>query len=420
MKEVIIIGAGVCGLAIARKLLEAGHRVTILEARDRTGGRIHTITEKFTRPTETGAEFIHGRQPLTMQLLKEAGGSAIKRTGKHYRLANNELHEGDVMEEQWSTFFSKLSQLKHDVTLETFLEQYFGGDGFEELRRSVRQFAEGFDIADTRRASAIALSEEWSHTDDEDQHHVKGGYRILIDYLENKISELRGVIRLSSPVQKVVWATGRVTVITSGRTFIADSIMVTVPLGVLQHQHIHFEPQMPAHQKAIDSMGYGGVIKFMFEFKEKFWETSPRRLLNTSFIFSDAEIPTWWTQNPEACALITGWLGGPPAAATAHDETSLFNKAIRSLAYITQCSPSEIRSLLKHYYIANWVTDPYSLGAYSYPTLETSTAVKFMSAPIDKTIYFAGEAFYEGTSGGTVEAALASAEKAATKFLDSL
>ncbi|MEO6933649.1 MAG: FAD-dependent oxidoreductase, partial [Chitinophagaceae bacterium] len=72
--DIIIIGAGACGLMAARELGKAGKKVLILEARNRTGGRIHTLhNKKFSIPVDSGAEFIHGDLPLTKNLLTEAG-----------------------------------------------------------------------------------------------------------------------------------------------------------------------------------------------------------------------------------------------------------------------------------------------------------------------------------------------------------
>ncbi|HEU4861401.1 MAG TPA: FAD-dependent oxidoreductase, partial [Chitinophagaceae bacterium] len=61
--------------------------------------------------------------------------------------------------------------------------------------------------------------------------------------------------------------------------------------------------------------------------------------------------------------------------------------------------------------VINWNVDPYSLGAYAYATLKTSQAIQVVSKPADDTIYFAGEALYEGAEMGTVEAALASGKQ---------
>ena len=72
--DVIIIGAGAAGLSAMKYLAEAGYKVCVLEAMGSIGGRIATIEENgFTHPVEAGAEFIHGKLPLTFELLKKAG-----------------------------------------------------------------------------------------------------------------------------------------------------------------------------------------------------------------------------------------------------------------------------------------------------------------------------------------------------------
>src|SRR6478672_12122470 len=89
--DILIIGAGASGLMAAKELSAKGKKVIIIEARNRPGGRINTISEKyFSLPIEAGAEFIHGNLPLTLQLLKEnnipyakmAGSMLRKKEGK--------------------------------------------------------------------------------------------------------------------------------------------------------------------------------------------------------------------------------------------------------------------------------------------------------------------------------------------------
>src|SRR5262245_34245935 len=75
--NVIVIGAGAAGLAAARRLHDAGQRVTILEARDRIGGRAWTAYDLAPHPIELGAEFIHGSRALTWDLLPRFGLSAL-------------------------------------------------------------------------------------------------------------------------------------------------------------------------------------------------------------------------------------------------------------------------------------------------------------------------------------------------------
>lgn len=406
---VIIVGAGISGLMCASLLLDSGHRVIIMEARDRPGGRIHTLREAFSHDVEAGAEFMHGKQPLTMKLLEEARGNLVLRKGKHFNLVNNELQQGDLMDDHWPIFFSKLEELHTDMSLHEFLQLHFNADHHASLRERVTEFAEGFDIADIKRVSILALREEWASTDEKEQYHLKERYQWLVRYLFDKVETSGGKVHLSMPVEHIEWKKGEVTVTAGKQKIRGSKVIVTVPLGVLQKGTIRFDPPLPGHQRAFTQMGFGGVIKFLLEFKDRFWETGNRPLPDASFIFSDAPIPTWWTLLPESSSLITGWLGGPPALTADSDPSVLLEQAIQSLQYITKTPTQVIRSKLVHWHIANWVNDPYAYGAYTYPTLGTKQAVEFISQPVDDTIYFSGEAFYEGTTGGTVEAALGSA-----------
>src|ERR1700761_140730 len=92
--DVVIIGAGVSGLAAASELRGTGRSVLVLEARDRVGGRVWTRHEPdSSSPIEMGAEFIHGRVPETFELLQEVGKAALETTGAHLTLLNGEPQE---------------------------------------------------------------------------------------------------------------------------------------------------------------------------------------------------------------------------------------------------------------------------------------------------------------------------------------
>jgi monoamine oxidase len=182
----------------------------------------------------------------------------------------------------------------------------------------------------------------------------------------------------------------------------------------MQHNDIRFNPPIPSHVQAFQELGFGGVIKFLLEFSEPVWETNKNvSLKNASFIFSDSEIPTWWTRLPDKVPILTGWLGGPSAVYSTGDKNILYDRAIASLQRILKCTAGDIERSLQHWHIADWVKDPFARGAYTYPTLKSREAASFLRKGLEDTVFFAGEALYDGESAGTVEAAFVNGRDAA-------
>lgn len=417
--HVLIIGAGASGLMAACSLMEKGHTVTVLEARDRTGGRIHTLDSMFSIPVQTGAEFIHGKQPVTLSLVQASKREVSLLSGNRYQLRNGKLRREDFFDDQWEVLMTALRKLETDTDFASFFRQYFNEDHHKDLYKKVSGFVEGYDAADMNRVSAMALRKEWEESDDDLQYRIGGGYGTLVNYLQEKVNSPGNSIILSAPVTEIQWSAGKVKAIAdAGRNFEGDKVIMTIPLGVLQKGAIRFTPSLPNHLRAFHDIGFGGVIKFFFEFKHAFWEDRIKKpLKDIAFVFSDAEIPTWWGQLPDRRPVLTGWLGGPSTFETIGNASVLYEKAIGSLQYIFNCSYHDVTGEIIQWHIADWVRDPFSCGAYAYPTTQTTKARTILSAPVNDTIYFAGEAMYEGAAMGTVEAALASGRDVAGKIV---
>src|SRR5436190_18839139 len=192
--DIIVVGGGAAGLMAASELLKQGNRVTILEANDWLGGRIHTIRDAaFKRPVERGCEFVHGNLPLTVQLLKEGNIEYKPVRGTMGRVGNDgEWKTQDDFTVGWKELIEHMNEVRDDVTVDEFLQRNFSDDKYKQLRTSVLRFAEGFDLADTSKASVLALREEWMEEDE--QYRVPGGNDQLIHYLEKKCREARGDI----------------------------------------------------------------------------------------------------------------------------------------------------------------------------------------------------------------------------------
>lgn len=422
--DLLIIGAGAAGLLAAREVSRAGRTVALLEARTRVGGRIHTFQEGgFTAPVEGGAEFIHGAAPLTRALLREARLTWLSTSGRNYEVQGNQVQEAPEFLPEMPALLARLQALPQDLPLAEFLNTYFPGSGHQQLRERVTQFAEGYNAADARFASAWALRDEWAGGGAEDSPRPVGGYGRLMDFLLGQAQEAGAVLHLEAAVRQLTWQPGRVEAITRlGRTVQARQALLTVPTGVLraaanQPGHLPFCPELPAHRQAAALLGYGDVIKVLLEFEEPFWPRVPA-VPELGFVFSDAPIPTWWSQRPSPRALLTGWLGGP--AATRHRHTpdaKLLELALTSLAASLAAPVEQLRQRLVAHRVLNWGADPWAQGAYSYVSVEAAAARQVLSTPVENTLFFAGEGLYEGPYTGTVEAALVSGRNAARQLL---
>jgi monoamine oxidase len=410
--EVIVIGAGAAGLMAACELAEARYRVIILEARDRIGGRIQSWTDPDGKIIECGAEFVHGRLPLTTRLLDEAGLNKKESGGEWIELRSGHAEKSDDGKE-WRVLLNKLHSLEEDMSLQEFLEKYFPEDKYALLKDRAVSFAEGYDAADASKVSAKALYEEWTQ-EDEEQNRVEQGYSALMNFLAERVRSYGGRILLNQPVSYILAGANDVTVIAS-KQFSAGRVVMAVPLGVLQNESIEIANASAAFKESIQGMGFGDVIKFLFRFDEAFWEEQYPEL---GFLFSRAPVPTWWTQAPSKSTLLTGWLAGRGARACSHlSQNQLLEMGLHSLAQIFSRDVAAIQDRLRETRVMNWSADPFTMGAYTYARPSSALAQKFLSKPLEGRIYFAGDFMYEGAAMGTVEAALSSGEEVARRII---
>lgn len=429
--DVIIIGGGASGLAAGKKIAKAGKKIFVLEARNRLGGRIHTLNVTgFSTHIEAGAEFVHGDMPATKSLLKEGDIEFFSTAGKYYRIKNGKFQK---IRNLWSTFLillSKAYSLKQDMPFSKFLDQYLNKEKFKDVRETARAFVEGYDAADIKRASTFALREEWKNFRQSDQYRLKGGHIKLIDFLSREIFKHNGEIFLSTVAKEIRWKLDYVEVISDkGKIYSGRKALITVPLGVLQSKpedeaHICFSPGLPEKLEAAKSIGYGTAIKVFLEFKDAFWESSEnkiRKMPELGLLISDTPFTACWTQLPSKTPLLTGWLAGPQAEKNRNtSDENIISMALDALSYIFNADKSFLTKNLCAEKVVNWQTDPFSLGAYSYATVESTEAKKILVQPVEDTLFFAGEALSEGTAMGTVEEALANGIKMAKELLTRL
>ena len=366
----LVVGAGAAGLMVACELARAGKKVTVVEARDRCGGRIYPLpAEEFGYPAEGGAEFVHGAAPVTRALMREARLSLSPRGGTRWSARTGALSPAEASLPHADRFYQALREVKADLPIAEFLETHFADRRYDELRRWITRTVEGYDAADPRRASTLALRDEWMGRDEGEHGRIAEGYGALVEYLASECRRHGAAIHLGAAVAAIDESGGRIAArCHDGPMFEADAAILTVPLPLLSE--IVLPPAARERVAAAADIGFGNVVKILLRFATKWWaDHGGRDLADLSFLVSDATVPTWWTQHPADYPVLTGWFAGPKAdRVSSLTAAELVDMGLASLAEIFDLPQDRIRRDLVASRAINWGNDPFARGAYSYAT----------------------------------------------------
>ena len=419
MDHFLILGAGAAGLMAGRELARAGQKVTILEARDRCGGRIHPLpASEFGYSAEGGAEFVHGAAPVTRALMGEAGLSLAPMTGSRWNVRAGALSSDKSTPFDAEPLHQALAELKADLPIAEFLGTYFPGPKHAAMRRSITRMVEGYDAADPARASTFALRDEWMGEGLEQQGRIAEGYGALIDFLAAQCRRLGASIRFGTAVTAIEETReGIVARGLGGVTIAADVAILTLPLPCLAA--LALPPAARKKASAIADIGFGNVVKILLRFRTRWWaDHGGQNLAGLAFLFGEAKVPTWWTQHPADHPVLTGWYAGPKADTVALlSDDQLIEMGLASLAEIFALPRERLAAQLIAARAIDWGKDPFARGAYSYATPKTREAQAAMKKSDGNGVFFAGEAFYAGRDMGTVEAALANGRDTARMMM---
>ena len=397
--DVLVVGAGAAGLAAADELVRGGRSVLVVEARDRIGGRCYTRRiPGVPAPVELGAEFIHGRPQATIALLKKANVAAVDSTRTQLVALGGKLQTVNIFAQAQRV--ARAPFTGRDVSFHAFLRK-------KRLPRLTRTLAtmmvQGFDAADPRKASAREIVEEWNGGGlGASQPRPWGGYASLLE-------SLAAPVQLQTVVTRVRWQRHSVHVegLLRGEPWRAwaPRAVMTLPIGVLGSL-------IKEKRLALARLESGPVIRVAMAFREAFWE---KRHPGVAFFHSpDAPFPTFWTPLPMHAPLITCWAGGPKAERmTGSSEARLLKAAMESVRSVLG-EVETPKAVLMH----DWKADPFARGGYSYVKVGGTGAREELAAPLDDTLFFAGEAT-DTEQSGTVGGALASGIRAAKEILDS-
>jgi len=446
--DVVVIGAGASGLAAARALSEAGRRVTVLEARDRIGGRINTHHDpRSPIPVELGAEFVHGQAEETFRIIRAARIIVEQLPDHHLRARRGRLSSfgdfwGAVHEAEQGIARYLSRDGKRDVA---FAEYLRSAKLSTERRELLIDFVEGYHAAHVDKLSAqfLAAGQEDEGTapgaPPTSQFRIISGGDSLIRWLATGLSPDRSELRLNTVAQRIEWREGNVTVHCAQRAggalepFRARAVIVTVPIAVLRARGLEFAPRLPHKERALAQLEVGHVCKIVFRFRQGFWQqpeflaqrlerrSRQRKGVEINFLHAHHEmVPTWWTALPARAPVLTGWAGGPRAEALLDErEPARISRALDALSRALAVPRAQLDELLESWATHDWRADPWSRGAYSYPGVGGVSAQRALARPVARTLFFAGEAT-DTEQTATVAGALASGRRAAHEVIAAL
>jgi monoamine oxidase len=439
--EIIVVGAGMAGLAAARTLQTAEFSVKILEGRDRIGGRTFTDSSLGV-DVDLGAAWIHGPignplTPLAQQFGvgtaatdfgNEQGDSILAFAGDGRRLdtavytrGSHLFHgaighlTGSILHPPPPPSCRSLADLYihglPGIDLNSLSETERLGYHFASVIRPQYEDAADLDLIDWR------LSQTYMRLPGGDwllpgggygrivQGLAGGQYSVTSDQYSARSQERELAIALGTVVKRIDYSGAVVKIQTNRGEMTADFVIVTVPLGVLQNGHLTFNPTLPAAKReAIRRLGMGNYEKIALKFPHTFWPLEPQ----------------WFTYlGHEATPLYAAWLniahftGQPILVATHAGSRARRINRFSDEALIAGCLET-LRLMFGPdvpepvaYVRTGWETDPFSLGSYSYYKVGSQAGDRLLlGGSVNGRLFFAGEAThprYFGTVHGAYE-----------------
>ena len=389
--DVVVIGAGAAGLAAGHRLMETGVSVLIIEARDRIGGRAHTVATRLGQPVDLGCEWLHSADRNPWTAIAEQMGWSIDRNLPDWgsRIART---RGAAAQQEWARVyaefdarFDEAAALPEDRAASALLSP----DGrWNALINAISTWANGVEL------DRLSVQDHARYADSGINWRVLEGYGNLIAAYGGAVP-----VRLGTVAQRIDHSGRQIVVGTSRGDLRARAVIVTVPTTLLAAEAIRFTPALPDKIAAAHGLPLGIANKLFLALSGPVADFpvdhhvlgSPDRTATGSYQL-----------RPHGWPMIAGYFGGAFAVALEREgEAGMTAVARDELAGLLG---DDIRRRLEPLAASAWWSDPLARGSYSYALPGHAGDRAILARPVDNRLFFAGEAcspdYFSTANGG--------------------
>uniref|UniRef100_A0A8C9APD2 [histone-H3]-N(6),N(6)-dimethyl-L-lysine(4) FAD-dependent demethylase n=1 Tax=Prolemur simus TaxID=1328070 RepID=A0A8C9APD2_PROSS len=415
-KSVIVIGAGPAGLAAARQLHNFGIKVTVLEAKDRIGGRVWDDKSFKGVTVGRGAQIVNGCVNNPIALMCEQLGISMHKFGERCDLIQEggritdptidkrmDFHFNALLDvvSEWRKDKTQLQDVPLGEKIEEIYKAFIKESGiqFSELEGQVLQFhLSNLEYAFGSNLHQVS-ARSWDHNEffaqfAGDHTLLTPGYSVIIEKLAEGLD-----IRLKCPqVQSIDYSGDEVQVTTTdGTRFSAQKVLVTIPLALLQKGAVQFNPLLSEKKmKAINSLGAGIIEKIALQFPYRFWDSKVQGADFFGHVPPSASkrglFAVFYDMDPQKkhSVLMSVIAGEAVGSVRTLDDKQVLQQCMATLRELFK--EQEVPDPTK-YFVTRWSTDPWIQMAYSFvKTGGSGEAYDIIAEEIQGTIFFAGEA----------------------------
>ncbi|WP_194778560.1 flavin monoamine oxidase family protein [Pararhodonellum marinum] len=405
-QKIGVIGAGISGLYLADILKKQGHKVTILEAKNRAGGRIFENEGFYSSPVDLGAQWIHGHENELYKIVKKSKTPIyVDKKNESIKF----LYKGLLLDDFPSEFYQFINELKlktpfqNDVSVLNYAKQFSNDSDFIELIENV--------LTDTTtKAERFSVNEVVKMTQQLDPVDYQFKNTTMYGFLQERfVKGLKEEIVFNFPVKSVYYTNSLIKVSNKeNQSHEFDKIIITVPITILKSNAIQFAPLLPNDKKkALELIGMDKGLKLFLKFEKQFFKHSIFNGKHAGYYIDPTK------NEASSQGLLASLIMGIKAEMYYENPQKAIENYLNELDAVFDGQASK-------YYIDNlaqdWGAESYINGVYSYTKPGGTSAREIARKPIGNKIFFAGEAMNIRYDYGTVHGAIDSAIQVLKEF----